>query len=316
MATASTRSTWKGAISFGLVHIPIELRTATIDTRENFKMIDPKSQSAVGYQTISKATGQAVDAGQVVRGVQFDENRYVTLTREEIRAALPKTTQTIEIEAFVDAGSIPFNYYSKPYHVAPLGKGQKAYKLLHDTLIKTGKAGIARVVISTKQHLAALIPQGDGMVLNLLRWDEEVRTMEGLTLPDDSVKITDKEMKMAEMLVNDLAAEWSPGLFHDEFKEQLAQLVEAKAKAGSLIAIKSSEKEEATGTAEIIDLTELLQRSLAGKGASAKSAGAATRATAKSANDGKVTQLRAAAAKKVPAKATASVKPPLRRKSS
>jgi DNA end-binding protein Ku len=310
MATASTRTTWKGAISFGLVHIPIELRTAVIDTRESFRMIDPKSQSAVGYQTVSKATGQAISADQVVKGVQYDEGRYVTLTREEIRAALPKSTQTIEIEAFVDAGSIPFNYYAKPYHVAPLGKGQKAFKLLHDTLIKTGKAGIARVVISTKQHLAALLPQGNGMVLNLLRWEEEVRTMEGLSLPDDSVKISDKEMRMAEMLVNDLAAEWSPGLFHDEFKEQLAALVEAKAKKGSLIAIKGTDKEEATPGAEIIDLTELLQRSLAGKGAGSSKA----RPAARSANDGKVTQLRAAAAKKVAVKASAVVKPASRRK--
>lgn len=308
MATASTRTTWKGAISFGLVHIPIELRTAVIDTREHFKMIDPKSQSAVGYQTVSKATGQVINSEQVLKGVQYDEGRYVTLTKEEIRTALPKTTQTIEIEAFVDANTIPFNYFAKPYHVAPLGKGHKAYKLLHDTLLKTGKAGIARVVISTKQHLAALLPQGNGLLLNLLRWEEEVRTMEGLTLPDDSVKLTDKELKMAEMLVNDLSAEWSPGLFHDEFREQLAALVEAKAKKGSLVAIKGTDKEEAGSSAEIIDLTELLQRSLAGKGSASK-----LRSEGKAANNGKVTQLRAVAARKAATKASSSVKAGARR---
>ncbi|MET0311125.1 MAG: Ku protein [Burkholderiaceae bacterium] len=312
MPHASTRATWKGAISFGLVHIPIELRSATAETRAAFKWIDPKSKSAVGNQQISKATGQAIDPDQIVKGIEYEDGQFVTLTKEEIRAALPKTTQTIEIEAFVEAAEIPYAYYSKPYHVAPIGKGQKAYALLRETLKKTGKAGIARVVISTKQHLAALMPQGDGMVLNLLRWAEEVRDMEGLPLPDKSVEVSAKEMRMAELLVNDLASDWSPDLFHDEFKEQLAKLVEAKAKKGNLLSLAGTKEdgEEPRPSADIIDLTALLQRSLRGKAAAAPAKGAKGRAAA---NDDEAEAPKRAAAKKAPAKAKAAVKPARRR---
>ncbi|MBC7437687.1 MAG: Ku protein [Bdellovibrionales bacterium] len=306
MPSASTRVTWKGAISFGLVHIPIELRSATLESRPQFKWIDSQSKSAVGNQQVSKATGQAIDPEKLVKGVEYDDGQFVTLTKEEIRAALPKTTQTIEIEAFVDAGSIPLAFFLKPYHVSPLGKGQKAYALLRETLKKTGKVGIAKVVISTRQHLAALLPQDNGMLLNLLRWEEEVRDMTGLALPDASVAVSDKEMKMAEMLVNDLAAEWSPGLFHDEFKEQLQTLIETKAKAGKLISVANasgSEGEPVRSSGEVLNLTELLQQSLRGKGT-------APRPSGKSSNDSNVTPLRAAAAKKAPAKARAFAKAP------
>ncbi len=310
MPAASTRVTWKGAISFGLVHIPIELRSATLESRPQFKWIDSASKSAVGNQQVSKTTGKAIDPDKLVKGVEYEDGQFVTLTKEEIREALPKTMQTIEIEAFVEAGSIPLSYFLKPYHVSPLGKGQKAYALLRETLKKTGKVGIAKVVISTRQHLAALMPQDNGLVLNLLRWEEEVRDMTGLALPDDSVKVSDKEMKMAELLVNDLAAEWSPGLFHDEFKEQLQALIEKKAKAGNLLSVQGADGEEPVrSSADVIDLTELLQRSLQGKSKTPVKAAAKPGGSAKASNDSNVTPMRAAAAKKVPVKASAAVKP-------
>jgi DNA end-binding protein Ku len=305
MPAASTRTTWKGAISFGLVHIPIELRSATAQTRSSFKWIDPESNSAVGNKQISKATGEDVAAADIVKGIEVEEGLFVTLTKEEIRAALPKTTQTIEIEAFVDAGSIPASYFNKPYHVSPSGKGHKAYELLRATLVKTGKVGLAKVVISTKQHFAALMPEGKGMVLELLRWSDEVRSMEGLKLPDDDVKVNPKELQMAEMLVNDLAAEWEPDLFHDEFKEQLQALIDAKAKAGNTIALSGTEEDESPrqSGAAILDLSEMLKRSLQ------RTTKPAQTKSAKSANDSNVTPLKRAAAKKAPAKAVTAVKP-------
>ena len=306
MPAASTRTTWKGAISFGLVHIPIELRSATVDTRPAFRWIDAKSKSAVGNQQVSKTTGEAIEPGEVVKGIEVDDGQFITLTKEEIRAALPRTTQTIEIESFVTAGSIPPAYFSKPYHVAPSGKGQKAYELLRATLVKTGKVGLARVVISTKQHLAALMPIERGLMLNLLRWSDEVRSVEGLPLPEKSVQVSPRELKMAEMLVEELAADWDPDLFHDEFKEQLAALVKAKTKAGKIISVAGAEREEPdAGGADVLDLTEMLKRSL-GKGGKPTSAPSRS---AKSANDGKVTPLRRAAAAKAPVKAAATVKP-------
>jgi len=275
MPSASTRSIWKGAISFGLVHIPIELRSATRVSRAAFKWIDTQSASAVGNQQISKLTGEAIAPGKVVKGIEVDDGQFVTLSKEEIRAALPKTTQTIEIEAFVDAGSIPPAFFYRPYHVAPSGKGLKAYALLRATMQKTHKVGLARVVISTKQHLAALMPLEGVMMLNLLRWADEVRSTEGLPVPDETIKILPGEVKMAEMLVDELTAEWAPDLFHDEFKEKLKELVEAKTKAGKTIAIVESDEADETSrpSADVVDITELLKKSLQRRSAASASDG-------------------------------------------
>ncbi len=309
MATASTRTVWKGAISFGLVHIPVALYTATAETRPKFNLIDKVSMSPVGNRQVSKTTGEAVQAEELVKGIEVEDGQYVVLSKEEIRSALPRSTQTIEIEAFVGAADIPPTYFQKPYYVAPDRKGQKAYLLLRDTLRKTGKAGLARVVISTKQHLAALMPFKDGLALNLLRWADEIRDFPASVMPDAGTAApTDKELRMAEQLVNDMADAWSPDLFHDEFKEKLNALVQAKAAAGDIATLQPLDGEEvASASAEIIDLTELLKRSLKSPSAAARTA--RTRA----ANDEAPVLKRAAS--KTLAKSRASVKPAPRRKS-
>ena len=306
---ASTRTVWKGAISFGLVHIPISLYSATAEVRAKFNLIDRNTMSPVGNRQINKSTGEAVAQEEIIKGIQVDDGQYVVLTKEEIRAALPRSTQTIEIEAFVDEGSIPASFFQKPYHVAPGGRGTKAYALLRDTLKKTGKVGVARVVISTKQHLAALMPAGAGLLLVLLRWAEEVRDAPTSVNPElGAAAPTDKELKMAEQLVNDMADAWSPDLFHDEFKEKLSALVQAKTAAGEIANVQPLKGEEITiPSADVIDLTELLRRSLQSKAPIAKvSTGRAA------AND--AAPVRRAAATKAPANARAAVKPVPRRK--
>lgn len=312
MAPASTRITWKGAISFGLVHIPIALHTATVEVRPKFNLLDKESGSAVGYQQVSKGTGQTVDQENIVKGTAVGEGEYVALTKEEIRQALPRATQMIEIEAFVPGSSIDPMYFNKPYHVAPGPRGQKAFNLLRDTLKKTQMVGIARVVISTKQHMAALRPLGKGLVLNLLRWAEEIR--EAPAQSEADTPVTAKEIQMAEMLVNDMATAWSPDLFKNDFKEQLEQLIAAKTKSGDIMKIKIPGQEIAPSGAEVIDLTDLLKRSLAG-GRKATSenvkAGTVAKSPKAAAND---SQRRAAAAAKSPTKSRSSVTP-LRKKS-
>jgi DNA end-binding protein Ku len=313
MATASTRTVWNGAISFGLVHIPVALYTAIAESRPRFNLIDKASMSPVGNRQVSKTTGEAVQREELVKGIEVEEGQYVVLSKEEIRSALPRSTQTIEIEAFVEAADIPPTYFQKPYYVAPDRRGQKAYLLLRDTLRKTGKAGLARVVISTRQHLAALVPFGDGLALNLLRWADEIREFPASVLPDAGTTApTDKELKMAEQLVNDMADAWSPDLFHDEFKEKLNALVQAKAKAGDVATLQPLPGEEvASSGAEVIDLTELLKRSLK---APAQPAQGARTTRARAANDEAVPLRRAAASKTAP-KARASVKASPRRRS-
>jgi DNA end-binding protein Ku len=326
MAPSSTRTLWKGAISFGLVHIPITLHSATAENRMKFNLLDKRTMNPVGNKQVNKSTGEAMVKEEVVKGFEYEKDQYVVLSPDEIKAALPKSTQTIEIEAFVDGSRIPATYFNKPYYVAPASKGQKPYLLLLETLRRTGKVGLARVVISTRQHLAALVPSGDGLVLELLRWGEEVRDTAGLPLPDPKeTTVTERELKMAEQLVNELQDEWNPESFHDEFREKLEQLVEAKVKAGEGGHImKPLEGEEVRASADIIDLTELLRRSLR-KGAGAvdapeeapkKPAAAKVSSRRKAANDEEHEEAprKRAAASKSQARASTTVKPKPRKK--
>jgi DNA end-binding protein Ku len=273
MAPSSTRTLWKGAISFGLVYIPVTLHSATAEHRMKFNLLDKKSMNPVGNQQINKATGKAMDKEDVVKGFEYEKDQYVVVSTEEIQAALPKSTQTIEIESFIDAGQIPSTYYNKPYYIAPAAKGNKPYLLLLETLRKTGKVGLAKIVISTRQHLAALFPAEDGLVLELLRWHDEVRDTAGLPLPKGSdAKVSDRELKMAQQLVEELADKWKPEQFHDEFREKLEKVVEEKVKAGKgEHVIKPIEGEEVPASADILDLTELLKRSLRKGGKAAAS---------------------------------------------
>jgi DNA end-binding protein Ku len=270
MAPSSTRTLWKGAISFGLVYIPVTLHSATAEHRMKFNLLDKRTMNPVGNQQVNKATGKPMDKEEIVKGFEYEKDQYVVVSPDEIKAALPKSTQTIDIEAFVDAGQIPSTYYNKPYYVAPAAKGEKPYLLLQKTLARSGKVGIAKVVISTRQHLAALFPSDDGLVLELLRWHDEVRDTAGLPLPDEAAaKVSERELKMAEQLVRELAGKWKPEAFHDEFREKLEQVVEEKVKAGKgEYVMKPLPGEEVKTSADILDLTELLRRSL-GKGKAA-----------------------------------------------
>jgi len=319
-APSSTRTLWKGAISFGLVHIPITLHSATAENRMKFNLLDKRTMNPVGNRQVNKATGEAMTKEEVVKGFEYEKDQYVVLSPEEIKAALPKSTQTIDIEAFIDGSQIPISYYNKPYYVAPASKGQKPYLLLLETMRRTGKVGIARVVISTRQHLAALVAAEKGLVLELLHWEDEVRDTAGLPLPDSDTKVSDKELKMAERLVNELEDEWKPEAFHDEFREKLEQVVEQKVKAGEGEHImKPLEGEEVKTSADIIDLTELLKRSLRkGGGKAADEAAEEAPKTAsrrKAANDEETpARARRAAASKSSSRATANVKPKPRKK--
>lgn len=318
-APSSTRTLWKGAISFGLVHIPVTLHSAVAESRMKFNLLDKQTMAPVGNRQVNKATGEAMEKEEIVKGFEVEKDQYVVLTPDEIKAALPRSTQTIDIEAFVDIAQVPTVFFHKPYYVSPAGKGGlKPFALLRETLLRTGKAGIARLVISTKQHLAALVPQGNGLVLNLLRWEEEVRDTAGLPWPAEDVKVSAAELKMAQQLVDAMAGPWQPDLFHDEFREKLTELVERKAREGGLRAVQPLPGEDVEGapSAEVIDLTELLRRSLRGSQAPAPAPvrKGGRRTAANDEAPARPQRARAAAAAKAPAAARASVKPAARRR--
>jgi|UniRef100_UPI004039C9C8 DNA end-binding protein Ku len=285
MATGS-RTLWKGAITFGLVHIPVGLHTASIEQGIDFDWLDKRSMDPVGYRRINKRTGREIDKDNIVKGFEYEDGKYVVISPEEIEAVYPRTTQTIEIQRFIDAQELPFLYLERPYYVAPINKGQKVYALLREVLLKTGKVGLAKVVIATKQHLAVLVPSGRAMVLNLLRWGDEVKTLEGLDLPAAGMKganVRAAEMKMAEQLVDSMSGKWKPEDFKDEFKSAVMKIVQKKVKAGDTETVIEPEEEAPEDSSNVIDLTELLQRSLKGGKASRADAPAARKRGAKAA---------------------------------
>nr|WP_236582029.1 Ku protein [Hydrogenophaga sp. BPS33] len=266
---------WKGAISFGLVHIPVGLYSATAPSGVDFDWLDRRSMEPVGYKRVNKVTGKEVAMSDIVKGVEVEEGHYVVLTPEEIASAYPKTTQTIEIESFVDADEIPFVYLERPYYTAPLKRGEKVYALLRESLQQSHKVGVAKVVIQSKQHLAVLIPCGRAMVLNLLRWGGEIRSFEQLDLPPLGAKaagIKEAELKMARQLIDDMTEPWNADSFRNSFAQEIHKLVETKATAGKVTRVEKVEEEEGArgGTSNVLDLTALLKRSLGGKRGAAK----------------------------------------------
>ncbi len=268
------RAIWKGAISFGLVHIPVSLVSATSSQGVDFDWLDKRSMDPVGYKRINKTTGKEVTKENIVKGVAYEKGRYVILSEEEIRSVHPKSTQTIEIIAFVASDQIPLQNIDTPYFLAPDKRGGKVYALLRETLKKTRKVALANVVLHTKQHLAALMPLESALVLVMLRWPAEVRGLDELELGSDVTKpsLAKGELDMAKRLVEDMSADWQPDEYRDSFQDKIMALVAKKAKAGKIEDVESQEGSDERKSADVIDLTELLKRSLAGKPAAKKTA--------------------------------------------
>jgi DNA end-binding protein Ku len=260
------RTIWKGAISFGLVHVPVALYPASQEIGIDFDWLDKRSMDPVGYKRINKRTGKEIERDDIVKGIKQADGDYVVLSEDEIKAAYPQSTQTIEIETFVKATEIPFTYLEKPYYTAPLGKGDKVYALLREAMIDAGVIGIARVVMHTKEYLAALIPDGDALMLNTIRWATEIRPREDLKLPPAgkaAAKLKEGELKMARQLIGDMTAPWKPNEFADEFTAAIHKLAAQRVEAGKTEKVTPLEGEAAApASSNVVDLTELLKRSL------------------------------------------------------
>ena len=261
------RAIWKGAISFGLVHIPVALVSATSSQGVDFDWLDKRSMEPVGYKRVNKVTGKEVTKEHIVKGVAYEKGRYVVLSEEEIRAAHPESTQTIDIFAFVDSPQIPLQNIDTPYYLTPDRRGEKVYALLREALASTDKVALAHVVLHTRQHLAALMALESALVLVKLRWPSEVRGLESLELGSavTSPKLVKSELDMAKRLIKDMSADWQPEDYHDSFQDRIMELVEQKAKAGKIEEVERVGGEEERRSADVIDLTELLKRSLGGK---------------------------------------------------
>ena len=292
------RVIWKGAISFGLVHVPVGLYPASHETGIDFDWLDKRSMDPVGYKRINKRTGKEIESANIVKGIKQESGDYVVLSEDEIKAAYPTSTQTIEIETFVQADEIPFTYLETPYYLAPLAKGEKVYALLREAMREAKVIGIARVVMHTKERLAALIPDGDALILNTIRWAEEIRPRSEIAFPPAKTKAGFKEgeLKMAVQLVEQMTGPWKPDAYADKFSHAILALAAARVKAGVTEHVTPLEDEApAHSGGNVVDLAALLKQSLVSRKAPASAA-------------------KPAAARKPPAKKAAASKAATRRR--
>lgn len=263
------RPSWKGTLGFGLVQVPVELHPATQEDDVDFHMLDRRDLSPVGYQRINKKTKKEVPWGDIVKGVEVKKGKYVVIGPGDLKAAHPKATRSIDITDFVDGAEISPMRWSGSYFVAPAkGTHPKAYAVLRDALRETGKVGIAKVVIRTRQHLCAITVDGDAIVLATLRFDDELRDASDVeTLAEAAeVKATKKELDLAEKLIETLGGAWKPAQYQDEYQEALKAYIADKIKKGKVDEVPDVEEERAPAKkgAEVVDLVAALQKSLSG----------------------------------------------------
>jgi DNA end-binding protein Ku len=264
MAAVASRPVWTGSISFGLVTIPVRLFTAIREKRLSFRSLHDQDQVPLKQKMVCPADGKEVHPEHVVKGFEIEKDRFVVVRQDELEAATPKATKAIEIQDFVNFDEIDPVYFDRPYYVVPKPEGIKPYQLLVKAMEKAGRVGIARVVMHTKEYLAALRPIDGALCLETMHFSDEVLTAKSVTPSDAKVdpkaKVDDRALKMAQQLIDSLTTRFDPGKYHDEYREKIMQLIEQKA-AGEEIVTRpeSDEKTPRKGS----DLMAALEASLA-----------------------------------------------------
>lgn len=256
---------WNGHITFGLVSIPVALHPAERRDDLDFTLLDKKDMSPIGYRKVNKATGEEVPRERITRGFEYKKGRYVIVSDADLRRASPERTQQIAIMSFVDPADVEPKYFDRPYYLEAAPKQEKGYALLREALRKSRKVAIATVVIRTRQYLAALTAEKVVLVLELLRYPQELRDPSSLNLPGKSVKtlgISDKELKMADRLVEQMVEPWDPSKYRDEYRDELTAFIRKRAKAGKIEEPETEEAAPRKKGAKVIDIMSLLKQSL------------------------------------------------------
>ena len=264
------RPIWSGVISFGLLNIPISLQAAERRVDLHFRMIDSRNQTPIRYERVNAETGEEVPWKDIVQAFEYKKGNYVVLSKEEIAAAAPHGKESIDLEAFVDRGAISPMFYEKPYYLLPGKKAEKGYALLRTILRKTQRAGIGYVIIRTRRYLAAVLVEGEALILNLLRFQQEVVDQEDFSFPADDMQalhINAREIDMAEQLIDSMTVKWNAATYQDDYREKLTKIVEKRvaAKKG-LIEEDDSEEVSAEAATNVVDFMALLKQSLQKKG--------------------------------------------------
>ena len=251
------RAIWKGSISFGLVYIPIAVYPATREEKLSFRQLRGTDLSPIRYKKVADVDQKEVTADQIVKGFEYERGRFIVLKEEDFAKVRIESTHSIDITDFVDLTQVDPKFFYKPYFLEPQKGGEKAYALLHKALAGTGKIGIAKVVISNREYLASVKPDGLFLVLDLMHFASEILTPEELK-NGSATAITDKELKMAQSLVESMSTPWEPEKYRDEYRNAMMEIIEQKAQHKEI----AKKPEPAMRTTNVVDLVKVLQESL------------------------------------------------------
>jgi DNA end-binding protein Ku len=252
------RPIWSGAISFGLVNVPVKLYSAVSSKDVRFHQLDAKTNARIRQKRVSQVSGEEVPFDQIIKGYELGPDTYVPITPEELESLDPKATKSIDIEDFVDLDTIDPVYYERPYYLVPDKGGAKAYALLREAMRETNKVGVARMVLRTKQYLAAIRPKGHALVLETMYFADEVVPDDELDLPRDEVEVSEREEKMARQLIDSLSTDFEPDKYRDEYRERVLDLIEQKASGQEIVVEEPTEE-----PTKVVDLMAALEASLA-----------------------------------------------------
>ena len=260
------RPVWSGTLSFGLLNIPVSLMSGERRTDISFRMLDARNNAPIKYERVNAETGEEVPWKEIVKAYEYDKGSYVVLEPEDIKSAAPESHDAIEVEGFVDVDSIGPQYLEKPYVLVPAKKAEKGYVLLREALEKTRKIGIARVVIRTRESLCAVMPQGNALLLMMMRFPQELVDVNEYNIPEGArgdYRITPKELEFSEQLIDTMSTEWKPDEYQDEFRERLHKVIKERMKAHGVVKREEEEHEPSEGAAtNVVDFMSLLQQSI------------------------------------------------------
>src|SRR3954471_7997194 len=251
------RAIWKGSISFGLVNIPIGLYPATRREELSFRQLRKSDLSPINYKRVAEVDQKEVPWEEIVKGYEYEKGQFVVVTDEDFKRANVEATQTVDIKDFVELDEIDPMFFDKPYYLEPQKGGKKAYALLREALKKTGKVGIAKVVIKTRQHLAAVEPLGNALVLELMHFADELTKPTALKLPS-SIDIGKREFEMAVSLINSLTDQWDPNKYSDDYRVALLRLIHDKVEHGGKAPPPAATKAKKKPS-KVIDLVAILK---------------------------------------------------------
>jgi DNA end-binding protein Ku len=260
------RPIWTGTLSFGLLNIPIRLMPGERRTDLHFRMLDSRDNAPIRYERVNADTGEEVPWKDVVKAFEYRKGSYVVLEDEDLRAAAPESHAAVEIAAFIEADAIGPEYFEKPYVLVPGKNAEKGYVLLRETLAKTGKIGIAHVVIRTREYLSAVTVRDKALQLVLMRYPQELIEAEDYEIPSGnaaSQRVTRREVEMAEQLIGAMSGAWKPSEYRDEFRDRLHKVIEKRMTSKGLVTPPAEEEMSEEATTNIVDFMDLLRKSIA-----------------------------------------------------